>query len=77
MTARAKIGWVKLKECRELLKSKTFSLKIKGMVYWSCVRSAMLYGKETRCLRENGNFEKDQESNGESNVWCKMNGEKE
>ena len=25
----------------------------------------------------NGNFEKDQENNGESNVWCKTDGEKE
>ena len=23
------------------------------MVYWSCVRSAMLYGSETWCLRKN------------------------
>ena len=23
------------------------------MVYWSCVRSAVLYGSETWCLREN------------------------
>ena len=25
----------------------------------------------------NGNFEKDRESNGESNVWCKTDGEEE
>ena len=25
----------------------------------------------------NGNFEKDRENNGESNVWCKTDGEKE
>ena len=25
----------------------------------------------------NGNFEKDRESNGECNVWCKTDGEKE
>ena len=53
VTARARIGWVKFKECRELLNSKRFSLKMKGMVYRSCVRSAMLYGSETWCLREN------------------------
>ena len=47
VTARARIGWVKFKECRELLNSKRFSLKMKGMVYRSCVRSAMLYGSET------------------------------
>ena len=28
-------------------------LKMKGMIYRSCVRSAMLYGSETWCLREN------------------------
>ena len=52
VTARARIGWVKFRECRELLNSKRFSLKLKGMVYQSCVRSAILYGSET-CLREN------------------------
>ena len=30
-----------------------FSLKMKGMFYWSCVRSTMLYGSETCSLREN------------------------
>ena len=53
MTARARIGWVKFRECGELLNSKRFSLKLKGMVYRSCVRLAMLYGSETWCLREN------------------------
>ena len=53
VTARTRIGWVKFKECGELLNSKRFSLKTKGMVYRSCVRSAMLYGSETWCLREN------------------------
>ena len=45
VTARTSIGWVKLKEC-DLLNSKRFSLKTKGMVYRSCVRSVMLYGSE-------------------------------
>ena len=53
VTARARIGWVKFRECGELLNSKWFSLKLKGMLYRSCVRSAMLYGSETWCLREN------------------------
>ena len=48
-----KIGWVKFKECREFLISKRFSLKMKGMVYRSCVTSVLLYGSETWCLREN------------------------
>ena len=53
VTARERVGWLKFKECGELLNSKRFSLKMKGMIYWSCVRSAMLYGSETWCLREN------------------------
>ena len=53
VTARARIGWVKFRECGELLNSKRFSLKVKGMVYRSCVRVAMLYGSEIWCLREN------------------------
>ena len=53
MTARARIGWVKIRECGELLNSKRFSLKVKGMVYRSCVKVAMFYGSETWCLREN------------------------
>ena len=32
---------------------KTFSLKIKGSVYKSSVRSAMFYGSETWCLGQN------------------------
>ena len=53
VTARVKIGWMKFRECGELLLGRRFSLKMKGMVYRSCVRSAMLYGSETWCLREN------------------------
>ena len=47
------LGQVKFRECGELLNSKRFSLKVKGMVYRSCVRVVMLYGSETWCLREN------------------------
>ena len=42
VTARARLGWVKFRECGELLHGKRFSLKIKGRIYGSCVRSAML-----------------------------------
>jgi hypothetical protein len=52
VTARARIGWVKFRECGELLHGRRFSLKTKGRVYKSCVRSAMLYGSETWCLKE-------------------------
>ena len=44
---------MKFRKCGELLRLRRFSLKMKGMVYRSCVRSAMLYGSETSCLREN------------------------
>ena len=46
VTARARISWVKFRECGELLNSKRFSMKLKGM----------LYGSETWCLRENENI---------------------
>ena len=47
------IGWVKFKESGQLLNSKRLSLKTKGMVYRSCVRSGMLHGSETWHLKEN------------------------
>ena len=52
VTSRVRIGWMKFSECGELLRGRKFSLRIKGTVYRSCVRSAMLYGSETWCLRE-------------------------
>ena len=78
--ARARIGWVKFRECGELLNSKRFLVKLEGMVYRSCVRSPMLYGSETWCLRKNelemAILRKTRENNG-SNVWSKTDGEKE
>ena len=53
VTARTRIGWIKFRACGELLYGRKFSLKNKGRIYQSCVRSAMLYGSETWCLREN------------------------
>ena len=50
--ARMRIGWIKFRECSELLLGKRFLLKIKARVYQSYVRSAMLYGSESWCLRE-------------------------
>ena len=47
------------------------------MVYRSCVRSAMLYGSETWCLRENEITNMRRTKTKESNVWCKTDGEKE
>ena len=44
---------------------------MKGKVYKSYVKSAMLYGSKAWCLREReGNFEKNRESDDLSDVWC-------
>ena len=51
-TSRVRIGWMKFRECGELLRGRKFSLRLKGMVYQNFVRSAMLYGSEAWCLRE-------------------------
>ena len=53
VTARTRIGLIKFRECGKLLYGRKFSLKMKGRIYQSCVRSAKLYGCETWCLREN------------------------
>ena len=69
VTARVKIGGVRFRECGELLLGSRFFLKMKGKVYRCCVRSAILYGSEVWCLKENEkvNF-KNGESYGESHV---------
>ena len=43
---------MKFRECGEWLRGRRFSLRMKGIVYRSCVRSEMLYGSETWCFRE-------------------------
>ena len=53
VTARMRSGWAKFKECRDILLSKSFPLKIKKRLYASCVRSAMPFGSEVWCLRQN------------------------
>ena len=52
VTARSISGWMKFRECSEILKGRRFSLKMKKKIYKSCVRSAVLYGSEAWCLRE-------------------------
>ena len=44
---------MKFRECGELLYGRKFSLKMQGRIFQSCIRSAMLYGGETWCLKEN------------------------
>ena len=53
VTARVRIGWVRFRECGELLLGNRFPLKMKGTVYRCYVRSAILCGSETWCLKEN------------------------
>ena len=53
VNARARCGWVKYRECGELLYGRRFPLKLKGAVYGSYVRPAILYGSEALCLKEN------------------------
>ena len=52
VTTRVRIGWMKFRECGELFRGRRYSLRVKGMVYRSFVRYAMLYESETWCLRE-------------------------
>ena len=50
VTAKTKIGSMKFRECGKLLygrNGRKCSLKIKGRIYQSCVRPAMLYGSKT------------------------------
>ena len=50
MTAR-RCGWLKFMECGELLHGRRFHLKLKGAVYKSYIRPAILYGSDMRILR--------------------------
>ena len=52
VTARTRCGWVKLRECGELLYGRRFSLGLKVVIYRSFVRPAILYGSEAWCLKE-------------------------
>ena len=44
---------VELRECGELLYGRRFPLKLKGAVYKTYVRPAILHGSEAWCLKEN------------------------
>ena len=52
VTARTRCGWVKLRECGELLYGRRFPLKLKGAVHKSNVRPAILHGSEAWRLKE-------------------------
>ena len=52
VTARTGCGWVKLRECGELLHGRRFPLRQKGAIYKSYVMPAILHGGEAWCLKE-------------------------
>ena len=45
--ARTRCGWGKFRELRPLLTMRSLPLHLKGKVYTTCVRRAMIYGSET------------------------------
>ena len=52
MTAKTRYGWVKFRECGELLYGRRFSLRLKWAVYKRYVSLAILYGSDAWCLEE-------------------------
>ena len=53
VTARVRMGDVKLRECEELLLGYKFPLTMKDKFCHCCLRSAILYRSEMLCLKEN------------------------
>ena len=49
VSAKVRIGWVRFRECGELLLGNRFPLRMKVKVYRCCVRSAILYGSKAWC----------------------------
>jgi len=52
VTARVRAGWKKFRELSAVLCGRKWSVKMKGKVYNTCVRTAMIYGGETWVLRQ-------------------------
>ena len=78
MTAKPRLELKKFRECGEILFKKRFSLQMKEKIYKSYVRSAMLYGSKTWCLRKISSYlEKSRKIYGEGNVQCKVGGQEE
>ena len=46
MTERKRCGWVKLRECGELLYGRRLPLKLKGAVHKSYIKPAILHERE-------------------------------
>ena len=51
--ARIRTGWIRFRECGDLLLRNRFPLRMKDKVSCCCKRSAMLHGNKTWCLKEN------------------------
>ncbi len=51
VTARLRYGWKKFRDLTPILMVKGASLRLKGRLYESCVRSAMLYGSEAWAVK--------------------------
>jgi len=49
---RIRIGWIKFRQLVPLLTNKDISLKVRGRLFSSCVRSSMLHGSETWPVRK-------------------------
>ena len=47
VTARVRVGWKKFRELSAVLCGRKWSVKMKGKLYKTCVRTAMIYGGET------------------------------
>jgi len=52
VTARIRAGWRKFSEMSQVLCGRVLSLKLKGRLYKSCVRSMMCYGYEGRAMKK-------------------------
>ena len=52
VTARVRSGWKKFSELGGILCAKDWSMKLKGHVYRTCVRTVMIYGSETWALKK-------------------------
>ena len=52
VTASVRVGWMKFRELSGVLCGRKWSVKMKGRMYNSCVRAAMVYGGETWVMRK-------------------------
>ena len=52
VTAKTRCGWVKFRECSELLHCRRCPLRLNVAVHRSYIRSSILYGSEALCLIE-------------------------